>query len=34
MIKSLIFLTNRPSVIILRARKELYFRHFVVGYLA
>lgn len=34
MIKSSIFLTNRPSIIILRAQKECYFRYLVLVCLA
>ena len=32
MIKSSIFLTNHPSIIILRAQIEYYFRHLVSVY--
>jgi hypothetical protein len=32
MIKSSIFLTNRPSIIILRYQKEYYFRQLVSVY--
>ena len=32
MIKSSIFLTNRPSIIILKAQKEYYFRQLVLAF--
>jgi hypothetical protein len=34
MIKSSIFLTNRPSIIILKRQKESYYKYLILTYLA